>query len=334
MKLAFFETTPQEKEKLPALLSGQDFVSYQEKIDDVPEADLPREAEIISVFVNSRITPEIIDKFPRLKLIATRSTGFDHIDIAYAKQKGVAVANVPAYGSRTVAEFTFGLILNLSRKIFKARHQLLEGSNFDISRLAGFDLYGKTLGVIGTGRIGCNVIKIARGFEMNILAFDSFPNEKLAGELGFKYAALPELLSQSDIITLHVPLNESTRHLINKNNIGAFKKGSYLINTSRGEVVETAALVEGLAGGRLAGAGLDVWESERELKEEAELLQRPKALLDFKTLFQNHVLMNSEEVMVTPHIAFFSREAEEEILETTAANIIGFINSNPQNLVR
>ncbi|MBI2113097.1 MAG: hydroxyacid dehydrogenase, partial [Candidatus Wildermuthbacteria bacterium] len=190
-----------------------------------------------------------MEKFPNLKLIATRSTGYDHIDINECKKRGVAVASVPGYGENTVAEFTFALILGLSKKIFEGYHRIKEQGKFDLTGLQGFDLKGKTLGVIGTGRIGKHVIKIAKGMDMNVVAFDVMEDKETAQKLGFQYLALDELLGQSDIITLHVPYMKETHYLVNKNNIRRIKKGAYIINTSRGGIIETEALVAALRDG-------------------------------------------------------------------------------------
>ena len=187
---------------------------------------------------------------------------------------------------------------------------------------------------MGTGRIGRNVIKIARGFEMNVIACDSKPDADFAQAQGFKYLPLDELLAVSDIVTLHTPYLKETHHLINSGNIGRIKKCALLINTARGELVETDALLRSLTEGHIAGAGLDVLEEERQLKEETELLSHsPGKIKDFKTLLQNHVLINLPQVIITPHIAFFSREAREEIVKTTTQNIKSFIAGSPQNLV-
>ncbi len=290
--------------------------------------------EIISVFVNCQVTKKIIDGFPNLKFIATRSTGFDHIDMEYAKTKGIQVANIPAYGSNTVAEFTFGLILSLSRKIPEAVARLKQQGEFDYKNLCGFDLFGKTLGVLGTGKIGKNVIKIAKGFGMNIVAFDAFPDEAFAKEMDFKYLSLEEVLAKSDIVTLHTPYNKDTHHLINKTNISKIKKGAYIINTARGGLIETDSLYEALKNGQLAGAALDVLEEEGDLKDEEELLiQHNLPVEKFRMALENKVLINLPQVIVTPHMAFYTREAEHSILETTVKNIRSFINNKPENIV-
>lgn len=334
MKLVFFDVKEKERELLPRLLEGFDYHLYNEKLSE-DTVGLANSAEVISVFVDSEINKEIIDSLPNAKFICVRSTGFDHIDAAYAKEKGITVSNVPSYGSRTVAEFAFALLLCLTRKIFHARHQTLVSENLeDIGNFQGIDLFGKTIGVIGTGRIGKNVIKIAKGFGMNIIAFDIIEDDKFADEEGFKYMPLDELLANSDVVTLHAPYLKETHHLINSLNVFKIKKGAFLINTARGELVETEALLKALTEGHIAGAGLDVLESERQLKEEAELLSNgAEKIKDFKTLLQNHILINMPQVVITPHIAFFSKEAVEEILKVTIQNIKSFISGSPTNVV-
>jgi len=336
MKIAFFEVSKKEQEVLGKLLDGQDISFSEEKLTDATVGSV-KDAEVISVFTNSIVSKEIIDALPNLKLINTSSTGFDHIDVDYCKHKGVKVSNVPAYGSVTVAEFTFGLILSLSRNIYDAYHNLREDADFDISALQGFDLNGKTLGVIGTGKIGKNVIKIAKGFSMNVLAYDLYPDEAFAKENNFEYKSLEEVLSSADVITLHAPYNKSSHHLINKSHISLMKKGVYLVNTARGELVDTDALIWGIKEGIIAGAGLDVLEGERELKEEVEILaseNRAQRVKDYKTLLEDRVLIDMPNVIVTPHIAFDSKEAEMRILETTAENIKGFLSDKPQNILK
>lgn len=336
MKIILFEVPKTEQAVLAQLLAGADISFYEEKLNE-DNANLAKDAEIVSVFVNSEINKNIIDALPGLKFIATRSTGFDHIDIDYCGTKGIKVSNVPAYGSYTVAEFAFALLLNLSRKVCDAYHNLREGADFNIFSFQGFDLKGKTIGVIGTGKIGKNVVKIAKGFSMNVLAFDPYPDMTFAKENNFIYKSLAEVVSQSDVITLHAPYTKENHHLINKENISLMKKGVYLINTARGELVDTDALVWGLKNGIIAGAGLDVMEGERELKEEIEILASPEKaerVKDYKTLLEDRVLIDMPNVIVTPHIAFYSKEAEGDILQTTVDNIKGFISNSPINLVK
>lgn len=301
-------------------------------------AALASDAEVISVFINSEVRKDVIDALPRLKLITTRSMGYDHIDIAYAKSKNIAVSSVPCYGAHTVAEFTFALILALSRKIIPAYHHLREDDSFSLKDLMGFDLHGKTIGVIGTGKIGKQTIAIAKGFGMRVLACDPTPDAELASKEEVDYVPLSQLLARSDIVTIHVPYSDGTHHLINKENVGLLKRGAFLINTARGEIAETEALVWGLAEGIIAGVGLDVLEGERYMKEEAAFLVngREEAMETkegFRTILESHALIHDRRVVATPHMAFFSKEAVEEILRTTAENIMAFAAGAPKNVV-
>ncbi len=319
MKIVFFEVRDWEKEYLQKHFSDAVFVVEKLSLENVVSA---KDAEIISVFVDSKIDTHALEKLPNLKMITVRATGFDNVDMAACKEKGIVVCNVPFYGENTVAEHAFGLLLDLSRKIHQSIARVKE-QGFSFEGLTGFDLKGRTLGIMGLGHIGQHVARIANGFEMKVIAFDPHEDKKLAKKLGVEYVSLEDLLKNSDIITLHVPHNERTHHLINKSNIHSIKKGAYLINTARGPIVETAALVEALEEGILAGAGLDVLEEEAALKEEAHLLATGGGG-DFKTLLQDHVLMERENVIITPHNAFNSKEALDRIMETTVENIQGF----------
>ncbi|MBU0999364.1 hydroxyacid dehydrogenase [Patescibacteria group bacterium] len=317
MKILFFEIPETEQSFFSIALSEAEVSFHEEKLS-LDYKGKTEDIDIICNFTTSLIKQDVIDLFPNLKLIATRSTGFDHIDVAYANSKGIKVCNVPAYGSETVAEFTFALLLTLSRKIREAANTLRENGDYCIpANLQGFDLDKKTLGVIGTGKIGKNVIRIARGFNMNVLACDSHPDLEFAKENNFTYKTFAEVLSQSDIVTLHTPSTKENYHLINKENISLFKKGAYLINTARGELIETEALVSALREGIIAGAGLDVLEGERGFRkgDTIPMLQMPN-------------------VIMTPHMAFNTKEAEKRILQTTVENIKAFIAGAPINLVK
>lgn len=302
------------------------------------ETTLPADtdAEVISIFVNSVINEAVLSRLPNLKLIATRSTGYDHIDVEACKSKGVAVATVPSYGEDTVAEYTFALLLNLSRKVAEANDRIKETGNFDLSGLRGFDLKGKTLGVVGTGKIGKNVIEIATGFNMNIIAYDKFPDEAYATKMNYKYLTLDEVLAQSDIVTLHVPYLPENHHMINAGSIAKMKKGSYLVNTARGPLVETEALLRALKLGHLAGAGLDVLEEEGVTKDEVNFLtnEAPAGAHDLKIVLENHALVDMPNVIITSHNAFNTWEALQRILNTTIENIKGFASGAPINLVK
>lgn len=324
-----------EIDYLEKALSGSGAVkNFRETADLI--IDKIKDSTILSTFINSRIDKAIIDSLPELKLITTRSTGFDHIDIDYAKSKGIAVSNVPTYGENTVAEHTFALILSLARNLRRAHFKVSEG-DFSIKDLMGFDLKGKTIGVIGTGHIGLRVIKMAVGFSMNVLAFDPFQNQFLSEVLGFKYVDLETLLRESDIITLHAPYNKKTHHMINENNIDLIKKGAILINTARGALVDTTALTAALDKKILAGVGLDVLEGEDIILEEKQLLMRKKKELynseKLQLALRSAFLLQRENVVFTPHIGFYSREALQRILDVTIGNILSFINTNAVNLV-
>jgi D-lactate dehydrogenase len=298
--------------------------------------DKIKDACILSTFINSRINKKIIDSLPALKFITTRSTGFDHIDTDYARSKGIAVSNVPTYGENTVAEHTFALILSLARNLKRAHFKVNEG-DFSIKDLIGFDLKGKSIGVIGTGHIGLRVIKMAVGFSMKVLAFDPKPNQFLSEVLGFQYVDFETILKESDIITLHAPHNKYTHHMINESNIGLIKKGAILINTARGALVDTIAMTKALDKGILSGVGLDVLEGEDIILEERQLLMRKKKELynpeKLQLTLRNCFLLQRENVIFTPHIAFYSKEALQRILDTTIYNINNFLDGNPINTV-
>lgn len=333
MKLGFFELEKWEEEVIKKAFPNDQLVLSTKKFT-AKEAEKNKDLDALSTFIYSPVDEKVLSKLPKLKLIATRSTGFDHIALETCKKKKIMVCNVPSYGENTVAEHTFALILALSRKIVDCVERTKRGS-FDLTGLRGFDLKGKTLGVMGSGRIGQHVIRMAKGFEMNLLVFDAFPNAQLATEMGFTYVSMAELLKNSDIITLHVPYNDKTHHLLNKDAFVKIKKGAYLINTSRGGVVDTDALVKALKSGKLAGAGLDVLEGECELLEERELVSKDfPQKCDLKTLVEDHILLTMPNVIVTPHNAFNTHEALMRILQTTLDSINGFKQDRLINVVK
>ena len=334
MKVVFFETAPWERRFLIKALKPQRFNSQfvAEPLTD-KTLDKAKDASILSVFIYSRITRSLLDRLRGLRAIATRSTGFDHIDLAGCRAHKIQVANVPAYGENTVAEHTFALILALSRNLHRAYVRTARG-DFSLEGLQGFDLKGKTLGVVGAGRIGLHVIKMAKGFGMNVLAYDTSINPFLRDVLDFEYVPLPRLFAASDVISLHLPHSPSTHHLINREAFRMMKRGALLINTARGGLVDTNALVWALDEGIIGGAGLDVLEGEEMVKEERLLLGNDVPKERLVTLLKNHILLHRENVVITPHIAFDSREALQRILETTVTNIAGFLAGTPANLVR
>ncbi|MBU6388471.1 hydroxyacid dehydrogenase [Patescibacteria group bacterium] len=332
MKIHYFSGEAWEEAYVKAKLPNEEIIFHEGSLAVFPDLADP-DAAVLCTFIESHIGEAEMNRFPVLKLIATRSTGFDHIDLAAAKARGIAVANVPFYGENTVAEFAFALLLALSRRVIDADERVRTGV-FSPAGLRGFDLAGKTIGVIGCGHIGMHVIRMANGFGMKVLGFETRPDPARAQEFNFSYATLPELLAASDIITLHVPYNEHTHHLINAENIGTMKKGAYLINTARGAVVETDALVAALKSGVLAGAALDVLEEEGDLNEEASLLTAPHPNADaLRITLENHYLINHPRVIVTPHTAFNTTEAVERILDATIENIQHFAAGSPANIV-
>lgn len=286
--------------------------------------------EILSPFIYSTLTREVLSQMPKLRCIATRSTGFDHINMQYCTEKGITVCTVPSYGSATVAEHTFALILAISRKLIPSIEQTRKG-DFRLSGLTGFELFGKTLGVVGAGNIGKSVIRIAQAFGMHVLVFTRHKEAELQN---VTCVSFEKLLQASDIITFHVPLTNETAHMLHTKNVALCKKGSVLINTSRGGVIETQAIVQGLDTGIFSGAGLDVLEEECGVREERELLSPGFfTTCNLETQLLNHVLLERDNVLITPHNAFNSKESLTEILQVTAENIEGFLRGNPQNAV-
>lgn len=330
MRVAFFEVKDWEEEYLKKRLNGHLLKFFNEKLS-LENVQQIKNFDSVSVFIYSKIDERIIRIIPYLKLITTRSTGFDHIDVETCKKQGITVCNVPSYGENTVAEHTFALILSISRRLCMTCPRFQH--DFSIEGLMGFDLNGKTIGVIGAGQIGLHVIKIAKGFGMNVLAYDARQNKLLSDVMGFEYTSLEDLLSRSDIITLHVPYNKYTHHLLDKDKFKLVKGGAILINTARGSIVDTEALIEALDKKILSGAGLDVIEGEELIKEEKQLLYDPKNLEVLANLVKGHILLSKDNVVFTPHIAFYSKEALERILETTVQNIGAFVSGKPQNTI-
>lgn len=296
----------------------------------VDNADTAKDAEGIVVFVNSKVDKATLDKLPNLKFIATMSTGFDHIDIEECKVRGIAVSTVPAYGENTVAEHAFALIFAIARRLVESVERVKEG-NFSPVGLTGFDLYGKQIGVVGAGSIGTHVIRIAKGVGMDVIAYKRTPDPKLATDLGFRFVEMDELLRESDIITLHVPYSPETHHMINAESFAKMKDGVVIINTARGALIDTAALVAAIQSGKVGWAGLDVLEGETMIKEEHELLHKDMPNEDLKMIIEDHMLLSNPKVLITPHNAFNSSEALQRILNTTAENILNFLAGTPKN---
>lgn len=332
MKIAFFEIEGWEKSFFEEKLAGHE-LHFDEGPLSFETLENVKDFEIISGMIYSEFQKDTLDRLPQLKMLTTRSTGFDHIDLEYCLSRNIVVCTVPEYGSNTVAEHTFALILALARSLIPSVERTKRG-DFSLHGLRGFDLYGKTIGIVGVGNIGRAVIKIAKGFGMNVIAFTRNPTAELAGELGVQFVQFEELLASSDVVSLHVPYNKSTHYLINKENIRMCKKGSILINTARGGVVQTEAVLIGLDEGILRGVGLDVLEEECMVKEERQLLtEQFLKECDIRTQLLNHVLLTKENAIITPHNAFNSTEALQRIVDTTIQNIIAFVENKPINVV-
>lgn len=334
MSIYFFEINDSEQRYLMKNLPDETLHFRAAPLTTAEQAkEIAADAEIISPFVHSKLGADVLENLPYLKTIATRSTGFDHINVPDAESREIPVCNVPTYGENTVAEHTFALILSLSRNLHKAYVRTVAG-NFSLEGLQGFDLKGKTLGVVGVGHIGEYVMRIAKGFGMHLLAYDPVQDMTKADHFDFTYTTLEDLLGRSDIVTLHASASMATRHLIGAHNIGQFKRGALLINTARGDLLDTEALLTALDSGILSGAGLDVLEGEAVLSEEKQLLLNPKASeASLKQALRNRSLLQRADMVITPHIAFDSVEAVARILDTTVANIKAFRAGKPQNQV-
>ncbi|WP_110993020.1 2-hydroxyacid dehydrogenase [Pseudomonas sichuanensis] len=282
--------------------------------------------EVVCAFINDELDAPVLERLAAggTRLIALRSAGYNHVDLAAAQRLGLAVVRVPAYSPHAVAEHAVALILALNRRLHRAYNRTREG-DFTLHGLTGFDLHGKTVGVVGTGQIGAAFARIMAGFGCQLLAYDPYPNPELLA-LGARYLALPELLREARIISLHCPLTEHTRHLINAHSLAQLQPGAMLINTGRGALVDTPALINALKSGQLGYLGLDVYEEEAQLFFE----DRSDQPLQDDVLAR---LLTFPNVIVTAHQAFLTREALDAIAATTLDNITRWAAGNPQNIV-
>ncbi len=282
--------------------------------------------EVVCPFINDDLSAPVLEQLADggTQLIALRSAGFNHVDLPAAKRLGLSVVRVPAYSPHAVAEHAVALILALNRRLHRAYNRTREG-DFTLHGLTGFDLVGKTVGVVGTGQIGATFGKIMAGFGCKLLCFDPYPNAQLLA-LGAQYVSLPELLAGSHIISLHCPLTADNKHLINSQSLATLKHGAMLINTGRGALVNTPALIEALKSGQLGYLGLDVYEEEAQLffEDRSDLPLQDDVLARLLT-FPN--------VIITAHQAFLTREALSAIASTTLDNIVAWRNGTPQNLI-
>lgn len=325
LRVAFFNAADLDQAFFRQHLSGHELVMVEG--DLTPEtAAQAAGADVISVRVSSRVTAEVMAGIPKLRHIACRTTGFDNVDLTYAAAHGITVSTVPAYGENTIAEYAFMLMLAVARHLLPASGVARHGLTDNDPHLTGFDLGGKTLGVIGAGRIGRHAARIGRGFDMKVLAYDVYPNEAAAKEIGYTYASLDEILKSADYLTLHAPATPETHHLMNAQAFAQLKPGVIMVNTGRGSLVDTQALLDALKDGRLAGAGLDVVEGEEYLKlSPAQRRQHPNALLD--------ELMAQPNVVLTAHNGANSADAQARIRQTVVANLTAWEAGHPQNLI-
>lgn len=332
MEVVLFESEPRERDAFGRIAPTRKAIFVDAPLAPGNVLEFAH-AEIVSTFIYSNLSREVLAALPKLKLIATRSTGVDHIDLDYCREHEIAVSNVPTYGENTVAEHVFALLLAISHRLPEAIARARSG-RFSPEGLDGFDLKGRTIGVVGTGSIGRCVIRIAKGFAMKVLAFDVRPVPACAAELEFEYVKLDRLLGAADVISLHIPALPGGRHLIGEAAFAKMKNGAILINTARGSLVDSRALISALRSGKVAHAGLDVLADEPLIREEAELVVSTHyEQSDLRELVADHVLLDSPQVIVTPHSAFNTKEAVDRIIETTVDNIEGFLKGKPLNLV-
>lgn len=310
MKIAFFDTKPYDKQSFEKYADDTLKFKFFETKLNIDTADLARGCEVVCIFVNDTADAEVIDKLYDLgvRTLALRCAGYNNVDVKHAYGK-IHVVHVPAYSPYAVAEHTMAMLLTSIRRIHKA-YIRTKDFNFSLSGLTGFDLYGKTVGVIGTGKIGRVFIDICRGFGMRVLAYDKYSADNVAAE----YVTLDRLFAESDIISMHCPLTPETHHIINEKSIENMKKGVVLLNTSRGALIDTDALLEGIKSRKVGAACLDVYEEESDIFFE----DFSGHIVDDDTLAR---LISMPNVIVTSHQAFLTEEALGNIAETTVNNI-------------
>lgn len=330
MKVAIFSVSDWERRQFESLKErGWEVHLFDEKLSQDFEPT-PEVADVtaIAVFADCKVGEEILSKFNRLGAILTRSTGYDHIDLEACRRRGIRVYFVPDYGSITVAEYTIGLMLALLRRFRPMMEQSWHGS-FSRANLRGLDLAGKTVGLVGTGRIGREVARRLAAFSTEILAFDKYPNSELQSSIpNLRYADLEDLYRRSQIISFHVPLTAETKHIFNRNSLALLRPGTFLVNTSRGPVVETEAIIEGLRGGKLAGVALDTFESEQLLIEGEPFLPEDVSQAELRKALSTYHLLHSDRVILSPHNAYNTEEALQRIVDATIANLEAFASDS------
>ena len=316
MRIAFFGTKPYDEASFNKANEAFGFeCKYYKGHLNADSVVATQKAQAACIFVNDTADAEVLRAMAEngTKLLALRCAGYNNVDLAAARQYGIRVVRVPAYSPYAVAEYTVALMLSLNRKIPRASWRTRDG-NFSLHGLMGFDMHGKTVGVIGTGKIARILIHILKGFGMEILAYDVFPDAAYAEKEGFRYVSLGELYQNADIITLHCPLTPETKYLINREAIEKMKPGVMIINTGRGQLIHTDELIEGLKDKKIGSAGLDVYEEEGDYFYE----DKSDKIIDDDTLAR---LLSFPNVIITSHQAFFTREAMRNIAHTTLQNI-------------
>ena len=346
MKIDFVETERSERQFFASELQNQE-LRFVEKLEDVTP-----EAEAISVYIHFPIEVAFLEQHPALKFIATRSTGYDHIDIDECARRGILVSNVAGSDADTVAEHTFALLLALARRLWEVR-EANKRAQFRYEQLRAIDLKNKTLGVIGAGRIGQRVIHIAVAFGMKVLVCDPSRPAAITALPPIRFVSFKKLLRRSDVISLHAPLTKDTLHLIDREALRQCRPGVLIINTARGGLIDTRALADALEEGVVGGAGIDVLEDERVMQREQRLLitdqiierlqqsttteeriKHPARIKELEEMMENNRLISLPNVIFTPHVAFNSVEAVTRINYMTVENIRAFSRGVPQNLVR
>ncbi len=322
--VAVYDTKPYDRDYLTRAAAGSpvslDFHEFRLNAANAPSA---AGSKVVCVFVNDRVDRDCLEKLAGLgvKLVALRCAGFNNVDLDAAREFGVRVARVPAYSPHAVAEHTVGLLLALNRKIHRAYNRVRE-LNFSLGGLVGFDLHGKTVGIVGTGKIGRIAAQIFRGFGCRVLAYDPQRMDEWASFYGVEYVPFEELLKTSDVISLHLPLTSGTHHLLNEKSIARMKPGAYLVNTSRGKLVDTAAVIQALKSGHLGGVALDVYEEEEGVFFE----DHSAAALQDDVLSR---LLTFPNVLITSHQAFLTHEALTAIASVTLDSIRRFLGGLP-----
>ena len=320
IKIAFFDAKDYDKTLFNEYNKKYNYeITYFESKLNSETAPLAQGFDVVCVFVNDKVDKDTLDKLNEygVKLVALRCAGFNNVD--FDNLQNIRVVRVPQYSPYAVAEHAIALLLNINRKIYKS-YQRVKKYNFSLDGLLGFDLHGKTIGVVGTGKIGKVFIEIMKGFGTNIIAYDLFKDEKAAENLGFEYVSFEELCEKSDIISLHCPLTPETQYIINEKSLSKMKDGVILINCSRGNLINTDDLIDALSSGKIGGVGLDVYENEEDffLKDMSGSYERDKNL---------SLLISMPNVLITSHQAFFTSEALNKIASDTCQNISDIFNN-------